>query len=62
MTLIASRPKPPPEFRDDVRSSPAKSLRVVINAIRAFLLDQRLIILGAQSLETFREAFAQLAP
>jgi predicted DsbA family dithiol-disulfide isomerase len=32
-----------------------------INAIPAFLLDRRLIVLGAQPLETFQHAFAQLA-
>lgn len=32
-----------------------------INAIPAFLLDRRLIVLGAQSDEIFEQAFAQLA-
>jgi len=32
-----------------------------INAIPAFLLDRRLIVLGAQSDEVFDQAFAQLA-
>ena len=33
-----------------------------INAIPAFLLDRRLIVLGAQADEVFERAFAQLAP
>ena len=34
---------------------------VGINAIPAFLLDRRLLVLGAQPLDIFRRAFAQLA-
>ena len=33
-----------------------------INAIPAFLLDRRLIVLGAQADEVFERAFAQLGP
>jgi predicted DsbA family dithiol-disulfide isomerase len=29
--------------------------------VPAFLLDRKLIVLGAQPLESFRQAFAQLA-
>jgi predicted DsbA family dithiol-disulfide isomerase len=44
-----------------VESSTRQAQSVGINAIPAFLLDRRLIVLGAQPLDVFRQAFAQLA-
>ena len=42
-------------------SSTRQAQSIGIHAIPAFLLDRRLIVLGAQPLEVFRRAFAQLA-
>jgi predicted DsbA family dithiol-disulfide isomerase len=44
-----------------VEGSTAQAQSIGINAVPAFLLDRRLIVLGAQPLESFRQAFAQLA-
>ena len=44
-----------------VQGSTAQAQSIGIDAIPAFLLDRRLIVLGAQPLESFRSAFAQLA-
>jgi len=33
-----------------------------VNGIPAFLLDRRLLVLGAQPFEVFEQAFAQLEP
>jgi predicted DsbA family dithiol-disulfide isomerase len=44
-----------------VEGSTRQAQSLGINAIPAFLLDRRLIVLGAQPLEVFRRAFAQLA-
>jgi predicted DsbA family dithiol-disulfide isomerase len=52
----------PSAYLDAVESSTAQAQSIGINAIPAFLLDRRLIVLGAQPLEVFRRAFAQLAP
>jgi predicted DsbA family dithiol-disulfide isomerase len=43
-----------------VAASTHQAQSVGINAIPAFVLDQRLIVLGAHAIETFRSAFAQL--
>jgi predicted DsbA family dithiol-disulfide isomerase len=43
------------------RSSRASAGCTGINAIPTFLLDRRLIVIGAQPLDVFRRAFAQLA-
>jgi predicted DsbA family dithiol-disulfide isomerase len=51
----------PAAYLDDVEGSTQQAHSIGINAIPAFLLDRRLIVLGAQSLEVFRGAFAQLA-
>ena len=45
---------------DDVRHSTAQAHSLGINAIPAFLLDHRLIVLGAQPRESFEQAFAKL--
>jgi predicted DsbA family dithiol-disulfide isomerase len=51
----------PTLYLDVVEGSTHQALSAGINAVPAFLLDRRLIVLGAQPLETFRQAFAQLA-
>jgi len=48
-------------YLDVVEGSTLQAQSIGINAIPAFLLDRRLIVLGAQPLEVFRNAFAQLA-
>lgn len=48
-------------YLEIVEGSTAQAQSIGINAIPAFLLDRRLIVLGAQPLEAFRRAFAQLA-
>jgi predicted DsbA family dithiol-disulfide isomerase len=47
-------------YLDVVEASTHEAQSVGINAIPAFVLDRRLIVLGAQPLDVFREAFAQL--
>ena len=49
------------EYRDRVLASTAEAQSIGINGIPAFLLDSRLLVLGAHPQETFRRAFAQLA-
>ncbi len=51
----------PAVYLDAVEGSTRQALSIGINAVPAFLLDRRLIVVGAQPLETFRHAFAQLA-
>lgn len=51
----------PSLYLDGVEDSTRQAQSVGINAIPAFVLDRRLIVLGAQPLEVFRQAFAQLA-
>ena len=48
-------------YTDDVRDATAQAHSFGINAIPAFLLDRRLLVLGAHPHETFERAFAQLA-
>jgi predicted DsbA family dithiol-disulfide isomerase len=48
-------------YQDVVHASTAQAQSIGINAIPAFLLDRRLILLGAQPLDVFRRAFEQLA-
>jgi predicted DsbA family dithiol-disulfide isomerase len=50
----------PAAYLDVVEGSTAQAQSIGINAIPAFLLDRRLIVLGAQPIEVFRQAFAQL--
>jgi predicted DsbA family dithiol-disulfide isomerase len=47
-------------YLDVVEASTHEAQSVGINAIPAFVLDRRLIVLGAQPLAVFRDAFAQL--
>jgi predicted DsbA family dithiol-disulfide isomerase len=51
----------PIAYLDRVEGSTHHAHSLGINAVPAFLLDRRLIVLGAQPIETFRRAFAQLA-
>ena len=48
-------------YLDTVLESTRQAQSVGINAIPAFVLDRRMIVLGAHPIETFRSAFAQLA-
>lgn len=47
-------------YADDVARSTAAAHSLGINGIPAFLLDQRLLVLGAHPRETFLRAFAEL--
>ena len=49
------------KYLDVVEGSTRQAFSIGITAVPAFLLDRRLIVLGAQPLEVFRSAFAQLA-
>ena len=51
----------PSAYLDDVEASTRQAQSIGINAIPAFLLDRRLIVLGAQPFEVFRRAFTELA-
>ena len=51
----------PSEYLDVVEGSTRQALSIGIDAVPAFLLDRRLIVVGAQPIEVFRRAFAQLA-
>lgn len=51
----------PAAYLDRIEASTRQAQSGGINAIPAFLLDRRLIVLGAQPLETFRDAFARPA-
>lgn len=48
-------------YGPEVAQATAQAHAAGINAVPAFLLDRRLIVLGAQSDEIFDQAFAQLA-
>jgi predicted DsbA family dithiol-disulfide isomerase len=50
----------PSAYLDVVDASTRQAQSIGINAIPAFLLDRRLIVLGAQPFEVFRRAFAEL--
>jgi predicted DsbA family dithiol-disulfide isomerase len=50
----------PAEYLDDVDDSTRQAYSIGVNAVPAFLLDRKLIVLGAQPIETFRQAFAEL--
>ena len=47
-------------YTDTVRRSTADAHAVGINGIPVFLLDRRLLVLGAHPRETFERAFEQL--
>ena len=48
------------DYRDRVLASTAEAQSIGINGIPAFLIDSRLLVLGAHPRETFERAFAQL--
>ena len=50
----------PAAYLDVVEASTRQAQSIGINAIPAFLLDHRLIVLGAQPFEVFERAFAEL--
>jgi predicted DsbA family dithiol-disulfide isomerase len=47
-------------YRDRVHGSTREAYGVGANAVPAFVLDRRLLVLGAQPVELFEQAFAQL--
>ncbi len=47
-------------YRDQVEGSTRQAVSIGANAVPAFLLDRRLLVLGAQPNEVFEQAFAQL--
>jgi predicted DsbA family dithiol-disulfide isomerase len=47
-------------YLDAVEGSTRQAYSIGVNAVPAFLLDRRLIVLGAQPIEAFRQAFAEL--
>jgi predicted DsbA family dithiol-disulfide isomerase len=47
-------------YRDRVEGSTRQALAIGANAVPAFLLDRRLLVLGAQPEELFEQAFTQL--
>jgi predicted DsbA family dithiol-disulfide isomerase len=48
-------------YQERIERATAQAHMIGINAIPAFLLDHRLIVLGAQPYEVFEQAFEQLA-
>ena len=48
------------DYLERVSASTAQAQALGINGIPAFLLDERLLVLGAQSRQVFEQAFAQL--
>jgi predicted DsbA family dithiol-disulfide isomerase len=48
-------------YEDRIRASTQQAQTIGINGIPAFLLDERLLVLGAQPYEVFERAFEQLA-
>ena len=51
----------PSAFLDVVETSTRQAHSIGINAIPAFLLDRKVIVLGAQPFEVFRNAFAGIS-
>ena len=47
-------------YRDRIDASTRQAASIGANAVPAFLLDRRLLVLGAQPQESFEQAFAQL--
>jgi predicted DsbA family dithiol-disulfide isomerase len=48
-------------YLDLVKDSTAQAQSLGVTGIPGFLLDRKLLVVGAQPLETFRRAFEQLA-
>jgi predicted DsbA family dithiol-disulfide isomerase len=51
----------PDAYRELVEETTREAKSIGINGIPAFVLDKRLLMTGAQPLEVFRQAFAELA-
>src|SRR4051794_28932535 len=51
----------PEAYLDLVEGSTRQAQSIGVNGIPAFLLDRRLLVLGAQPIGVFRKAFEQLA-
>jgi predicted DsbA family dithiol-disulfide isomerase len=51
----------PSAYLDIVQGSTQQAVRAGINAVPAFVLDRQLLVLGAQPIEVFRQAYEQLA-
>ena len=51
----------PSAFLDVVETSTRQAHSIGVNAIPAFLLDRRVIVLGAQPFDVFRNAFAGIS-
>jgi predicted DsbA family dithiol-disulfide isomerase len=47
-------------YRDRIEGSTRQAASIGANAVPAFLLDRRLLVLGAQPTEVFEQAFTQL--
>jgi predicted DsbA family dithiol-disulfide isomerase len=47
-------------YRDRVEASTRQAYGVGANAVPAFVLDRRLLVLGAQPVQVFEQAFGQL--
>jgi predicted DsbA family dithiol-disulfide isomerase len=47
-------------YRDRVLATTAQAVSIGVNGVPAFLLDRRLLVLGAQPRSVFEQAFAQL--
>jgi predicted DsbA family dithiol-disulfide isomerase len=48
------------DYRDRVRASTSQAVSIGITGVPGFLLDRRLLVLGAQPREVFERALAQL--
>ena len=48
-------------YRDRIEDSTRQAVSIGANAVPAFLLDRRLLVLGAQPDAVFEQAYAQLA-
>ena len=48
-------------YRDVVEALTSQAVSIGANAVPAFVLDRRLLVLGAQPQEVFEQAFARLA-
>lgn len=51
----------PDAYLEDVLGSTRQAQSIGIDGVPAFLLDRRLLVIGAHPPEVFRQAFAQLA-
>jgi predicted DsbA family dithiol-disulfide isomerase len=47
-------------YRDRIEDSTRQAVSIGANAVPAFLLDRRLLVLGAQPHDAFEHAFARL--